>query len=561
LRFVWFWTFWHWSTESFRSAALLRSPLQGVASHWDEWYLHEASESDRQAIDAVGGSVFEQRRFICWLARHWAREARWRDEQLPGRFVLAQLSRVAPFDKWTAFEKYRTTYAAPGIAAIVLNEESAGEAGDVRPVEALALPLDDDAAAGTVVADGFQIDSGDLNTARRAALSLLNGKGFLIFLSLWTLIGERPYPRYLRVLLAAGWIAVVALMVRLLVGPDPGNQLVTLEAILLALWSLLVATSLATAGALAINAWLMGREMRTRMESQQVRLRMNGGLSVHGGSAGLAFCLNDLLAAYRSHPRVANGSWLWERFFRRLRGASQTWAATGIISADGKVDHVVLEPKIRACLRNPAITDVLTPWQREARQSLIDAAAATTKPVRRTVASGEMVFGFASGQRKVRSHRCRHAAQSIIAIGDFSSRSQLATNIFALAVTVVMALALPDIRNVLEPPPAPRVVIPGSPSPYYLWVSLDTKRPDAFKAELESGFWSNHRANVFAYGGADASFRAEIRLTRHAHQATIDERDGTVWIERRRKFFNREFQAGERIASYPFAHITGLPHD
>jgi hypothetical protein len=561
LAFVWFWTFWHWSTEGFRSAALLRSPLQGVASHWDEWYQHEATESEREAIDALGGNVFEQRRFVCWLARHWAREARWRDEQLPGRFVLAQLSRVTPFDKWTAFEKYRTTYAAPGVAAIVLNEESAGEAADVRPVEAVALPLDDDAAAGTVVADGFQIDSADLSTARRAALGLLNGKGFLIFLSLWTLIGERPYPRYLRVLLAAGWVGVVALMVRLLVGPDPGNQLITLEALLFGLWSLLVATSLATAGALGIKAWLMGRELRKRMATLQLRLRMNGGLSVHGGSAGLAFCLNDLLAVYRSRPRVANRSWLWERFFRRLRRASDTWAATGIVSAGGKVDDVVLEPKIRACLRNPAITDILTPWQREARQSLIDAAAATTKPVRRTAPSGEMVYAFASGQRKVRGHRCRHAAQSIIAIGDFASKSQLIANIFALAVTVVMAIALPDIRNVLQPPAPPEAVTPGSPSPYYLWVSLDTQRPEAFRAVLESGFWSNRRADVIAYGGADGSSRAEMRLSRHPRQSTIDEEDGIVWIERRRKFLGREFQPGERVGSYPLSYLIDLPHD
>jgi hypothetical protein len=558
LRFVWFWTFWHWSTESFRSAALLRSPLQGIGSHWDEWYHHEADASERKAIDAVGGSVFEQRRFVCWLARHWAREARWRDEQLPGRFVLAQLSRVAPFDKWTAFDKYRTTYAAPGIAAIVLNEESDGEAADVRPVEAVALPLDDDAAAGTVVADGFQIDSGDLSTARRAALSLLGGKGLLIFLSLWTLIGERPYPRYLRVLLAAGWIGVVALMVRLLVGPDPGDQLVTLEAVLFALWSLLVVTSLATVGALTVKAWLMGRELKKRMATLQLRLRMNGGLSVHGGSAGLAFCLNDLLAVYRSHPRVANRSWLWERFFFRLRRASETWAATGIVSAEGKVDHVVLEPKIRACLRNPAITDVLTPWQREGRQSLIDRAAATTKPVRRSAASGEMVYAFASGPRKMRGHRCRHAAQSIIAIGDFASKSQLTANVLALAVTVVMALALPDIRNVLQPPTPPRAVAPGSPSPYYLWVSLDTKRPEAFRAALESGFWSNRRADVFAYGGADGSSRAEMRLSRHPRQTSIDEQDGIVWIERRRTFLGREFQPGERVGSYPLSYLTSI---
>jgi hypothetical protein len=94
-----------------------------------------------------------------------------------------------------------------------------------------------------------------------------------------------------------------------------------------------------------------------------------------------------------------------------------------------------------------------------------------------------------------------------------------------------------------------------------LWVSLDTKRPEAFRAELESAFWANRRADVVKYGGADASARAEIRLTRHSRQSTIDEQDGVVWIERRRKFLTREFRAGERIASYPFAHLTNLRHE
>ena len=561
MRFVWFWTFWHWSTEGFRSGALLRSPLQGVASHWDEWYEHEASESERHAIDAVGRSGFEQRRFVCWLARHWAREARWRDELLPARYVLAQLSHVAPFDGWTVFEKYRATYAAPGIAAIVLSEESAGEAADVRPIEAVALPLDEDAAAGTVVADGFHTDTGELNTARRAAMSLLDGKGLILFLALWGLAGIRPYSRVVRAVLIAGWLTVIGLIVRLLFGPDPGAQLLIFVAVLFALWSSLVMTALVVAGTLSFNAWRFGKALRRRIEQRQLHLRMSDGLSVHGGSAGLAFCLNTLLATYRSYPYVSDRTWLWERFFRRLRVASQTWAATGIVDADGSVEHVVLSPKIRACLRNANVTDVLTPWQAEARQSAIERFAATTRPVQPTSLNGGLVLGFASVQKKLRSHRCRHAAQSIMAVGDFSSRSQLTVNVLALAVSVAMALALRDIRNVLEPPPAPRVVLPGSPSPYYLWVSLDTKRSDAFKAELESGFWANRRADVFAYGGADASVRAEIRLTRHGHQSTIDERDGTVWIERRRTFLTREFEAGERIASYPFAHITGLPHD
>jgi hypothetical protein len=561
VRFVWFWTFWHWSAEGFRSGALLRSPLQGVASHWDEWYRYEASESERQAIEAVGGSVFEQRRFVCWLARRWAQEARWRDDVLPGRYVLAQLSRVAPFDKWTAFEKNRTTYAAPGIAAIVLDQDSAGEPGDVRRVEAIALPLDEDAAAGAVVAEGFHTDSGELNTARRAAMSLLDGKGLIVFLALWVVTGVRPYPRSLRILLVAGWLTVIGLIVRLLIGPDPGARLPLLVAILFTLWSTLVITALTVAAALAFNAWRTGRALRGRTERRQLHLRMSDGLSVQGGSAGLAFCLNTLGAAYRSHPLVTNRAWLWDRFFRRLRVASQTWAATGIVDADGGVEHVVLGPKIQACLRNDRITDVLTPWQSEARQSAIESVAAITtrvEPARRTEG---MVLGFASVKKKLRSHRCRHAAQSIMAVGSFTSRSQLTANVLAVAVSVVMAIALPDIRNVLAPPAPPRVVLPGSPSPYHLWVSLDTERPEAFRAELESGFWSNRRADVVAYGGADGSARAEMRLTRSGRQNTIDEQDGTVWIERRRTFLNREFQGGERIASYPFAHVTGLHHD
>jgi hypothetical protein len=561
VRFVWFWSFWHWSTEGSRSGALLRSPLQGVASHWDEWWRHEASESQRDEIEGAGRSVFEQRRVICWLARHWAREARWRDEVLPGRYVLAQLSRVAPFDKWSAFEKYRTTYASPGIAAIVLNEESSGEAADVRPLEAIALPLDEDAATGAIVADGFQTDSGELNSARRAAMSLLDGKGLIVLLGLWVVTGARPYPRVLRILLIAGWLTVVGLIVRLLFGPEPGEQLLILVATLFALWSTLVMTALAVAGAVAFNAWRAGRALRKRTEQRQLHLRMSDGLFVQGGSAGLAFCLNALLATYRSHPLVTSRAWLWERFFRKVRVASQTWAATGIVDANGSVEHVVLHPKILACLRSPNVADVLTPWQVEARQDAIDTVAATMRPLQPTSRNGGMVIGFASVQKKLRSHRCRHAAQSIMAVGDFTSKSQLIANVLALTVTVVMAFALSDIRNVLVPAEPPRVVSPGSPSPYYLWVSLDSKRGEAFRAALESEFWSNRRADVVAYGGAGGSVRAEMRLSRHGRPSTIDELNGTVWIERRRKFLNREFLGGERIASYPLARITGLPND
>jgi hypothetical protein len=100
-----------------------------------------------------------------------------------------------------------------------------------------------------------------------------------------------------------------------------------------------------------------------------------------------------------------------------------------------------------------------------------------------------------------------------------------------------------------------------SPSPYYLWISLDTKRAEAFSVVLESGFWSNRWANVGSYAGANGSVRAELRLNRAGVQTTSDEEDGTVWIERRRKFLNREFQPGDRVGSYSLSHITRLGHE
>lgn len=536
--------------------------MQGIAGHWDEWFRHEASPSDREAIEAVGKSRFDQSRFVTWLARRWAGEARWHDEAPPIRYALAQLSRVAPFDKWPAFDKYRNAYGAPGICAIVIDEQSAGESNDVRRVEALILPADEDATAHDVISEGFHAESADLSAARQAAMSLLDGKGLVVFLALWLATGRRPYPRWLGIALLIGWLTVASLIVRLLTGSDPGARLTPLFGLLFGLWASLVLTALTVAGALGLRAWTAGRQWRRRLETYQTRLHINGGLSLQGGSAGLTFCLNTLLATYRSRPRVQGESWLWERFFQNLRRASGRWAATGVVTSQGGVESVAIEPKIRACLRHSEITDILTPWQPEARQSVINRLtlpsirATSERPI-----AAEMTRAFASEQPRVRSHRCRHAAQSILAIGDFFSRYQVAVNVLAIGVSVIMVMALPDIRDVLAPPTPPVAVKPSSSSPYYLWVSLDTKRPEAFTILFESGFWANRRADVEDHTGPGGSMRAEMRLNRLGGQGAVDEEDGRVWVERRRKFLTREFQLGERVGSYSLSYLTQLGNE
>src|SRR6185295_13944218 len=106
-------------------------------------------------------------------------------------------------------------------------------------------------------------------------------------------------------------------------------------------------------------------------------------------------------------------------------------------------------------------------------------------------------------------------------------------NAFALVVSVIVFIALPDLRSILSPHPAPVAVVPASPSPYFLWVSLDTKYPEYFSAVLDSGYWSNRRSDVRQRGGAIPSLRAEIQLYRLTGMTAAGEEDGVVWIERR----------------------------
>jgi hypothetical protein len=566
MSFVWFWTFWHWSKESFRTGSLLRGPLHGIGGHWDEWFRHEASESDRSAIEEVGRTEAMQHHFVSWLLRYWTREAGLDGNTFIPRFVLGQLASVPPFSRWRAFEPYRTSYGVGGVSAVVLAERSPGEAGDVRSVEALTLPADADPAAPAVLSEGFQADGAELHLAHQAALSQFNGKSLVVFLALWIATGRRPYPRWLQILLGLGWGTVGGLIVWLIAGPDPDGRLFFCIAILAVLWSGLVVNGTAVAGWQSLRAWRQGRLWARQLERSQVRLRMKGGLTLKGGSAGFSFFLNTLLSLYRTQPRAARDSWLWQSFFGELNSDPDSWAATGVITPDGRVKQVVLESKLRACLQHGGILRILTPWQRgagrTATQRLAENAAPAESP---QVSSAETSVltqvGYATELRPLQTYPCRYLGQSVMAVANLSSVWQTLINSLAVTLSVAMLLALPDFRGTLLPPPAPLAVGPSSPSPDYLWVSLDTKEPEHFLVALESNYWLNRRVEVSRHSGANGSVRAEIHLQRSAAPSTADQEDGTVWIERRYQFLGREFAPGERIGRYDLSYLNRIGHE
>jgi hypothetical protein len=564
LRFIWFWTFWHWSKESFESGSLLRSPIHGIGGHWDEWFRHDASASDRDAVSEVGRSVSSQRAFIRWLVRHWSREAHWRRTSPPIRFILGQLAHFGPFDRWAAFDRYRTSYGIRGLSAIVLSEGSEGEATDVRVVEALALPADADSTAPSIVTEEFEVDSATLAASQRAAASLLGGRGLLSFLAFWAAAGRRPYSTSMRVALLVGWLVALALIGVLLVIPDPGEQLATLVGVLVGLWGALVVVGLTVLGFVMVTAWRVGRRWRRTLLDSQIRLRMNGGLQLHGGSAGLAFCLSALMATDRARARDGSHSWLLRQALGGLRRDAKRWAATGVIAPSGRLEPVIIEPKVRALMRQTVITDLLLPWQRDGAQDAIDRGVgrvteAPAQEIKPTAHAAPRRLGFAA-QRRLRGHRSWNVAQALMSVGRLTSRTQVAANVLAVVVSGLMIMSAADWLSIVRPPPAPSVTAPSSPSPYFLWVSLDTEHPRDFWVVLESDFWANRRAELIRYGGVNASVRAEVRLNRLRRQARSEE-DGTVWVERRRHFLGREFAPGERVGRYDLSYINRLRHD
>jgi hypothetical protein len=233
---------------------------------------------------------------------------------------------------------------------------------------------------------------------------------------------------------------------------------------------------------------------------------------------------------------------------------------------DGFLKPVVLEPKLCACIQHAGIKHILTPNQRDASPGavarLINEMTPTilkSEPDMPTTAHVQL--GFAAEQRQLVSHRCRHLAQALMALGGFTSGWQKAMSALAVAVSCLMLLALQDLWCILLPPRAPDVVAPSSPSPYHLWVSLDTKHPKYFEVVLESKYWSNRRVKVTRYSGANASVRAEILLHRLTRQIAQDGEDGTVWIERRRRFLTREYASGDRVGRYSVAYLNRLAHD
>lgn len=97
-------------------------------------------------------------------------------------------------------------------------------------------------------------------------MSLLRGKGLLIFLALWVAGGRRPYPRWLSIGLTLGWMGVGGLIIYLVAGPDPEQRLFWFASLLVAFWVGLVLVGLTVVVSQSFPAWRAGKNWSRRLE-------------------------------------------------------------------------------------------------------------------------------------------------------------------------------------------------------------------------------------------------------------------------------------------------------
>jgi hypothetical protein len=559
VRFVWFWTFWHWGNEGFRSGVCSQPPLSNIARLWNEWFQYEASAEDREAIEEVDVDAATQKEFVEWFLSGWSPRAIPKNNQLIQGFILRELATTAPFNRWPALAGHELLREVGGVSAIVLEDTSVGRASDVRPVEATLLPPEPLAQKGRIAAVDFKADLSELNAARQAVIKTVAGAGTVRFLSWYVVTGPRQYPLWLTAVLRVSWFSVAGLIAFLRFGPDPGSALNILAAALLTLWVVLTLAAALSVGRQIISARRAGQKLAHHIGEDEILLRMPGGLQLKGGSAGFAFCLSILDAINRAYPDAASGSWLWQRFFDRLREKAPSLAATGIVGDDGQIKPVEIGAKLQACFENPRIETILSPRQREASQGALRKLLPSAVP--KMGANPASEANGKSRSRRLLLMTCRTLTDAVIKIGRFTSGAQTATNLLALLCSVTMLIALKDVWCILVPPAPPIAVAPSSPSPYFLWVSLDTPHPEFFQVALESPMWANRHALVARYNTPPASIRAEIRLIRIRSPNTPVLDQGTVWIERRPYFLGRGFESGERVGMYTVSYINRLGYE
>jgi hypothetical protein len=331
LRYEWFQIFW----LEYRSKALDRSInglVQAIASHWDTWW----SVNESRYSGKLPATSRDRKKFLRWVIGVWRKHEYFLlNHHRAINFILSQLATCRPFSEWPELSRYKHIFGVRHYHGVVENS-SVVMAG----IEAIAVPREDGpeikqderAPLFTMPARAASV----MNEAASAARGLLCGWPLYLMMSIWLLLGRRPYSIAIGSLFFAGWLACGVLLGALGSLSFRTDVVESLALLLTALWIGVLLLNLVWNAACIVRACRQGRNLAELFDASTIVLRSH--VSVDGPeSLGLAVMLRSLLALHEADGTAAGRSSFWRLFFRSLkRGGS----AKGQISRWGFIGSV-----------------------------------------------------------------------------------------------------------------------------------------------------------------------------------------------------------------------------
>jgi hypothetical protein len=518
-----------WSLAAHKRRAFQPSPHADIGFYWKEWYSgsHDGITRDqRRTLAMVGASHDEQERLAKWLLREFL--PRYMEdfaEAVPA--ALSDLANRAPFVDWAAFQEARLAHSGGAVRApVVPDGYPAGTT--IREVRAVAFPrgIDD---AGFAQRGPFPAEA--LLPPWRAAWFM----PFLLPMA-WLAAGGLRSGPWLKWFRDLHWLSSTGIVLAVLAGW-------IVRAAVSAVWAGGVFWLLALLFDLTYGivycfrvAPAVGHLFSTLRKCliQVVIVPAIG--KIEQGSCGCALCLAAVASAFRAGSDRYSGP--LADVMKRFGAAAPQWPITGRMAWLGWILPVALDGKEKSAAEDPDAHGLIKPFL-----SGPDPLAAAGQPAVPVAVAPALEMGYASDRRK-KTIRCFHVVQALLTISDDWSRTRLARNAAAAIFSSAMIWMWPGARCMVEPPPAPAVVMPSGRAPdQKLWVTLQTKRPECFCVSLDSEYWAYRVARLAPVSANHA--RAAISMAPRPDRTTEDATDGSIFIVRRRYLWFRDLGSGK----------------
>lgn len=500
--FPWFLAFWQWAKKESFSRKKHDLLLARIGEkYWRDWFDDEARKY-RTEINNLRTNTWAHQVFIAAL-KEWA-QREWPEHPQTITWLLFALAHEKPFDKWEGLADYRQLNGLSGVSGIYLHCPKGGQAEDIRFTHCLLVPnLKPGAAQPVCYVNKYQeLLTVEAKTTPQNALdalrNLLMGRDVWFKFLPWALLGMNTRWNH-PVLRSADWALkwlgclLIAALFCFLAFAVPWKYF-TDETVLvpaaLAFVGLSLLMMLVYIVAPILREWWRVKQQRQRwadfLSCSCVCIVFGDGeeIRVTGPSFGVALFFSTLLAL---GANSLEHSQLVIRLMEGLKRASESWAFTGGIRADGGISPINrLEDKIEAALACSYIERLIVPVQPETSEGV------RTFERNRPTVQGE---AQAAGLSPLHVHTYAGVMPLLRDLSGFRLRAPSWIMAMTLALWVFLAVLIGhtiyDVEQFASVPPDPTLSVKDfkmTDTSVTLWLRMDSEDPSRFAVRINSPY-------------------------------------------------------------------------